>query len=172
MCASHRWRGSPVGRHLYCTCVCTISSHGWQWSVWKALWRRGLQPGRHLANHLASLQEDYLRMLSCRQAPKEDINVPCSVVRYSIHRRGRTGFEETKDFPIRMHDLIAGRYQVVDFLGSAAFSRAVQALDIKTGMLVCLKIIKVRNLVLWHAACLPWQRYQCAQCHFAPLCTV
>lgn len=32
----------------------------------------------------------------------------------------------------------------MDFLGSAAFSRAVQALDTKTGMLVCLKIIKVR----------------------------
>ena len=35
--------------------------------------------------------------------------------------------------------------QVTDFLGSAAFSQAVQALDIKTGMLVCLKIIKVRS---------------------------
>ncbi len=34
--------------------------------------------------------------------------------------------------------------QVMDFLGSAAFSKAVQALDTKTGMLVCLKIIKVR----------------------------
>ncbi|GFR50340.1 hypothetical protein Agub_g12549 [Astrephomene gubernaculifera] len=59
-----------------------------------------------------------------------------------IHRRHRTGFEETKDFPIRLNDLIAGRYQVMDFLGSAAFSRAVQALDVKTGQLVCLKIIK------------------------------
>ncbi len=62
-----------------------------------------------------------------------------------MRRRHRTGFEEAKDFPIRMNDLIAGRYQVVDFLGSAAFSRAVQALDVKTNMLVCLKIIKVRG---------------------------
>lgn len=30
-----------------------------------------------------------------------------------IHRRRRTGFEETKDFPIRVNDLIAGRYQVL-----------------------------------------------------------
>ncbi|KAK9841296.1 hypothetical protein WJX74_003374 [Apatococcus lobatus] len=59
-----------------------------------------------------------------------------------VHRRRRTGFEETKEFPIRTNDLIAGRYQVMDFLGSAAFSKAVQALDVKTGMLVCLKIIK------------------------------
>lgn len=29
-----------------------------------------------------------------------------------IHRRGRTGFEETKDFPVRVNDLVAGRYQV------------------------------------------------------------
>jgi len=48
-----------------------------------------------------------------------------------------------QDFPIRMNDLIAGRYQVMDFLGAAAFSRAVQALDIKTNTLVCLKIVKV-----------------------------
>jgi hypothetical protein len=65
------------------------------------------------------------------------------VVRTRTCRRCHTGFEETKDFPIRMNDLIAGRYQVMDFLGSAAFSRAIQALDVKTGMLVCLKIIKV-----------------------------
>lgn len=32
--------------------------------------------------------------------------------------------------------------QVMDFLGSAAFSQAVQALDVATGGLVCLKIIK------------------------------
>jgi hypothetical protein len=30
----------------------------------------------------------------------------------------------------------------MDFLGSAAFSQAVQALDVATGALVCLKIIK------------------------------
>ena len=30
-----------------------------------------------------------------------------------IHRRRRTGFEETKDFPIRVNDLVAGRYQVL-----------------------------------------------------------
>eukprot|EP00879_Flechtneria_rotunda_P007739 GHRR01008112.1.p1 GENE.GHRR01008112.1~~GHRR01008112.1.p1 ORF type:complete len:967 (+),score=418.47 GHRR01008112.1:837-3737(+) len=59
-----------------------------------------------------------------------------------IHRRRRTGFEDSKDFPIRKNDLIAGRYQVMDFLGSAAFSQAVQALDTATGALVCLKIIK------------------------------
>lgn len=35
---------------------------------------------------------------------------------------------------------------MVDLLGQAAFSRAVQALDAKTGMLVCLKIIKVSVL--------------------------
>jgi len=29
-----------------------------------------------------------------------------------IHRRRRTGFEDSKEFPIRKNDLIAGRYQV------------------------------------------------------------
>ncbi|GBF94468.1 hypothetical protein Rsub_07002 [Raphidocelis subcapitata] len=59
-----------------------------------------------------------------------------------VHRRRRTGFEDSKEFPIRRNDLVAGRYQVMDFLGSAAFSQAVQALDVATGGLVCLKIIK------------------------------
>ena len=36
----------------------------------------------------------------------------------------------------------AMRAQVMDFLGAAAFSKAVQALDIQAGRLVCLKIIK------------------------------
>ena len=29
-----------------------------------------------------------------------------------IHNKRRTGFEETKDFPIRLDELVAGRYQV------------------------------------------------------------
>ena len=45
-------------------------------------------------------------------------------------QRGRTGFEEHKDFPIRLHSLIAARYQVKEYLGSAAFSKAVQCLDL------------------------------------------
>lgn len=49
------------------------------------------------------------------------------------HRKHRTGFEEHKDLPVHVDDLIAGRYHVVEFLGSAAFSKAVQAVDIKTG---------------------------------------
>eukprot|EP00899_Mesostigma_viride_P013059 jgi/Mesvir1/21754/Mv04159-RA.1 len=59
-----------------------------------------------------------------------------------IHRRNRTGFEETKDFPIRINSVVAGRYQVMEFLGSAAFSKAVQCIDLRTGMVVCIKIIK------------------------------
>ena len=59
-----------------------------------------------------------------------------------VHERGRTGFEEHKDFPIRLHSLIAARYQVKEFLGSAAFSKAVQCLDLHTGEMVCVKIIK------------------------------
>ena len=59
-----------------------------------------------------------------------------------IHTRGRTGFEEHKDFPIRLHSLIAARYQVKEYLGSAAFSKAVQCLDLHTGEMVCVKIIK------------------------------
>ena len=54
----------------------------------------------------------------------------------------RTGFEENKDFPIVLNTIIAGRYYITEYLGSAAFSKVVQAHDIQTGVDVCLKIIK------------------------------
>jgi hypothetical protein len=57
-------------------------------------------------------------------------------------RSGKTGFEESKDFPIRLGSVVAGRYQLMEYLGSAAFSKAVQALDLHTGLMVCIKIIK------------------------------
>ncbi|KAK6933008.1 Protein kinase domain [Dillenia turbinata] len=59
-----------------------------------------------------------------------------------IHRKNRTGFEENKDLPIILNAVIAGRYYVTEYLGSAAFSKVVQAQDLHTGMDVCLKIIK------------------------------
>ena len=54
----------------------------------------------------------------------------------------RTGFEENKDLPIVINTVIAGRYYVTEYLGSAAFSKVVQAHDLHTGIDVCLKIIK------------------------------
>ncbi|KAL6531087.1 hypothetical protein OROHE_014156 [Orobanche hederae] len=59
-----------------------------------------------------------------------------------IHRKNRTGFEESKDFPIVMNSIIAGRYYVTEFLGSAASSKVVQAQDLHSGMEVCIKIVK------------------------------
>ncbi|KAJ4970112.1 hypothetical protein NE237_003211 [Protea cynaroides] len=59
-----------------------------------------------------------------------------------IHRKNRTGFEENKDLPIVLNTIIAGRYYVTLYLGSAAFSKVVQAHDLHTGVDVCLKIIK------------------------------
>jgi hypothetical protein len=40
--------------------------------------------------------------------------------------RERTGFEENKEFKIVVNSLIAGRYQVLSYLGSAAFSKAIK----------------------------------------------
>jgi len=59
-----------------------------------------------------------------------------------IYDREKTGFEESKDFQIVIGSIIAGRYQVVEYLGSAAFSKAIQCLDLVTKEMVCLKIIE------------------------------
>lgn len=56
--------------------------------------------------------------------------------------RERTGFEENKNFKVVVNSLIAGRYQVIQYLGSAAFSKAIKCLDIVENRLVCLKIIE------------------------------
>jgi len=59
-----------------------------------------------------------------------------------VFEREKTGFEESKDFPIKTNSIIAARYQVMDYIGSAAFSKAVQCLDLETNTMVCMKIIK------------------------------
>jgi serine/threonine protein kinase len=59
-----------------------------------------------------------------------------------IYEAGRTGFEEAKDFPIVPNTVIAGRYQILQYLDSAAFSRAVKCLDLKHQHEVCIKIIR------------------------------
>lgn len=41
-----------------------------------------------------------------------------------------------------INSIIAGRYQVVEYLGSAAFSKAIQCYDIHTEQMVCMKIIE------------------------------
>ncbi|KAJ4819799.1 Dual specificity protein kinase pom1 [Rhynchospora pubera] len=54
-----------------------------------------------------------------------------------IHRKNKK-----QGFPIILNSVIAGRYYVTEYLGSAAFSKVVRAHDLQTGMDVCLKIIK------------------------------
>lgn len=58
------------------------------------------------------------------------------------HRARRTGLEAQKEFPIAIGDVIAQRYRVTRPLGSAAFSRAVAAIDVHSGEHVCLKVIR------------------------------
>lgn len=41
-----------------------------------------------------------------------------------------------------MNSVVAGRYYITEYLGSAAFSKVVQAHDLQMGMDICLKIIK------------------------------
>lgn len=65
----------------------------------------------------------------------------CLNIKY-IFDENRTGFEETKDFPIVINSIIAGRYQILNYLGSAAFSDAIECLDLITQQRVCMKIIK------------------------------
>ncbi|MQL90257.1 hypothetical protein Taro_022848, partial [Colocasia esculenta] len=69
----------------------------------------------------------------------------CSTQRVGVSFSGHlviTGFEEDKNFHVVLNSVIAGRYHVTEYLGSAAFSKAIQAHDLHSGMDVCVKIIK------------------------------
>lgn len=63
---------------------------------------------------------------------------------------GRTGFEEEKEISLEPGTVIAGRYRVVELLGSATFSRAVKCEDLASRSpskeeeyaQVCLKVIR------------------------------
>lgn len=76
-----------------------------------------------------------------KKAPASDLpvyTVPLQVV----FQKGKTGLEAHDEFPIIEGDLIAGRYRVVQFLDSAAFSRTVSCVDERTKRTVCLKIVR------------------------------
>eukprot|EP00002_Diphylleia_rotans_P029357 TRINITY_DN5973_c0_g1_i3.p1 TRINITY_DN5973_c0_g1~~TRINITY_DN5973_c0_g1_i3.p1 ORF type:complete len:713 (-),score=178.54 TRINITY_DN5973_c0_g1_i3:100-2238(-) len=59
-----------------------------------------------------------------------------------VYETEKTGFEPTEDFDISVGRVVASRYQILEYIGSAAFSRAVKCIDLQTGYLVCLKIIR------------------------------
>ena len=60
-----------------------------------------------------------------------------------IFESQKTGFEASKEFDSSVGVVVAGRYRIVSFLGSAAFSKCVKAVDLLSNEKeVCLKIIK------------------------------
>lgn len=46
------------------------------------------------------------------------------------------------DYQVRLHDHIAYRYEVLDFLGKGSFGQVLKCLDHKTGQVLALKIIR------------------------------
>lgn len=84
---------------------------------------------------IAAVQEQ-VRQIKAQEEEFETFNLKI------VHRKNRTGFEEDKNFHVVLNSVIAGRYHVTEYLGSAAFSKAIQAHDLHTGVDVCIKIIK------------------------------
>jgi hypothetical protein len=76
------------------------------------------------------------------------------VVSQVIFEPHRTGFEETKDLMPAKGYIIAGRYRVEEYLGQAAFSSALQCVDLKSRgddpEWVCLKV-SLRHFELFDA---------------------
>lgn len=47
-----------------------------------------------------------------------------------IYDREKTGFEQERELPIVINEVLAARYQVVAVLGQAQFSKAIQVVDL------------------------------------------
>ncbi|KAL8130215.1 hypothetical protein V2J09_019370 [Rumex salicifolius] len=93
-------------------------------------------PGAALEEEEAAAVQEQVRQIQVQEEEFETFNLKI------VHRKNRTGFEEDKNFHVILNSVIAGRYHVTEYLGSAAFSKAIQAHDLHTGMDVCVKIIK------------------------------
>lgn len=94
------------------------------------------EPGTALEDEEAVALQEQVRQIKAQEEEFEMFNLKI------VHRKNRTGFEEDKNFHVVLNSVIAGRYHVTEYLGSAAFSKAIQAHDLHTGMDVCIKIIK------------------------------
>lgn len=92
--------------------------------------------GAALEDEEAAAVQEQVRQIKAQEDEFETFNLKI------VHRKNRTGFEEDKNFHVVLNSVIAGRYHVTEYLGSAAFSKAIQAHDLHTGMDVCVKIIK------------------------------
>ncbi|AQK63391.1 Protein kinase superfamily protein [Zea mays] len=92
--------------------------------------------GTNLDDEEAAALQEQVRQIKVQEEEFETFNLKI------VHRKNRTGFEEDKNFHVVLNSVIAGRYHVSEYLGSAAFSKAIQAHDLHTGMDVCVKIIK------------------------------
>ncbi|PUZ37298.1 hypothetical protein GQ55_9G107900 [Panicum hallii var. hallii] len=92
--------------------------------------------GTTLDDEEAAALQEQVRQIKAQEEEFETFNLKI------VHRKNRTGFEEDKNFHVVLNSVIAGRYHVSEYLGSAAFSKAIQAHDLHTGMDVCVKIIK------------------------------
>ncbi|KAJ0264326.1 hypothetical protein HA466_0026980 [Hirschfeldia incana] len=93
-------------------------------------------PGTSFEDEDAIAVQEQVRQIKAQEQDFETFNLKI------VHRKNRTGFEEDKNFHVVLNSVIAGRYHVTEHLGSAAFSKAIQAHDLHTGIDVCVKIIK------------------------------
>ncbi|KAL8233238.1 hypothetical protein R6Q57_003016 [Mikania cordata] len=137
---SSRDKDDVEGLHTADSSPSTMSNYGYaEWSCQvdqKVGDSREDEPGDSLEDEEAAAVQEQLNQIKAQEEEYE------TFILKIVHRKNRTGFEEDKSFNVVLNSVIGGRYQVTEYLGSAAFSKAVQAHDLHTGMDVCVKIIK------------------------------
>ncbi|RNF01689.1 putative protein kinase [Trypanosoma rangeli] len=76
-----------------------------------------------------------------KEAPPSNLPLDSFSLRI-VYEVGKTGFEAEKEFAITADRVVAGRYQILQFLDSAVFCQAVRCMDLKEDREVCLKVMR------------------------------
>ncbi|KAI7733525.1 hypothetical protein M8C21_014942 [Ambrosia artemisiifolia] len=133
-------RDEDDGLHTADSSPSTLSNYGYaEWACQvdqKVGGPREEELGGSLEDEEAAAVQEQVNQIKAQEEEYETFTLKI------LHRKNRTGFEEDKNFNVVLNSVIGGRYQVTEYLGSAAFSKAVQARDLYTGLDVCVKIIK------------------------------
>ncbi|XP_076902662.1 uncharacterized protein LOC143557489 [Bidens hawaiensis] len=137
---SSRDEDDGYGLHTADSSPSTLSNYGYaDWALQvdqKVGGSREDEPRGSLEDEEAAAVREQVNQIKAQEEEYETFDLKI------LHRKNRTGFEEEKNFNVVLNSVIGGRYQVTEYLGSAAFSKAIQAHDLHTGMDVCVKIIK------------------------------
>ncbi|KEG10878.1 protein kinase [Trypanosoma grayi] len=128
-----------------------VTSVGVDEDLWRLMGEEHLAPsfpngaGSNMETYRLAQQRGEVQLVPTKpyykEPPPSNLRLDSFYLRV-VYEAGKTGFEEEKDLAIVVDSVVAGRYQMLQYLDSAAFSRTVRCMDLKEDREVCLKVVR------------------------------